>query len=139
RVVRIEEDGSQTIMADRYNGQQFIAPNDLCVDKKGRIYFTDPYYPAEGIEKSQPTSGVYRIDAVGKVSLVISNLEKPNGILITPDNATIYVSDRGTQKLHRYKVLSDGSLEHVEVVYDFFPDRGIDGMCMDEEGLIYGA
>jgi len=133
RVARLEKDNRETVLAEAYNGRRFIAPNDLCIDRAGRIYFTDPYYgpPAE---KSQPTSGVYRIDAPGKVARVVSDLERPNGIVITPDNRIVYVSDRGTQKLHRYNVTSDGGLEPDGVVYDFSPDRGIDGMALDVEG-----
>lgn len=138
RVARLEHDGTETVLADTYGGEPFIAPNDVTIDEKGRIYFTDPYYgpPAE---KSQPSSGVYRIDVPGKVELVISNLQRPNGIIITPDNKHLYVSDRGTQKLHRYKVRADGDLEPDGIVYDFSPDRGIDGMSLDVEGNIYGA
>ncbi len=137
-VVRQEKDGTLTKLATTYNGARFIAPNDLCIDRQGRIYFSDPYYgpPAE---KSQPTSGVYRIDAPGKVTLVINDLLKPNGILITPDNKHVYVSDRGTQKLHRYAVTADGGLTADGIVFDFAPDRGVDGMCLDVKGNIYAA
>ncbi len=138
RVARLERDGTETVLADKYNSKPFIAPNDLCIDKNGRIYFTDPYYGPPN-EKSQPVSGVYRIDAPGKVIRVVSNLQRPNGILITPDNKTLYVSDRGTQKLHQYKVKEDGSLAPDGILYNFSPDRGIDGMCIDEKGNIYGA
>jgi gluconolactonase len=138
-IVRMEQDGSLTVMAAGYNGNRFIAPNDLCVDKQGRIYFTDPWYPNPKMEKSQPHSGVYRIDAPGEVTLVISDLQKPNGILIAPDNKVLYVSDRGTQQLHRYHLHPEGSVVYDRVVYDFGDDRGIDGMCMDTQGYIYGA
>jgi len=138
RVARLEPDGREIPLAETYGGSRFIAPNDLCIDRKGRIYFTDPWYGGKN-EKSQPTSGVYRIDSPGKVALVISNLQRPNGIVITPDDRLVYVSDRGTQKLHRYKVLADGALRPDGVVYDFAPDRGIDGMWLDVEGNIYGA
>ena len=138
RVTRLERDGSETILAKEYGGAPFIAPNDLCVDRQGHIYFTDPYYGPPTV-KSQPVSGVYRIDAPGKAVLVIDNLQRPNGILITPDNRTVYVSDRGTQKLHRYQVLADGGLEPAGIVYDFAPDRGVDGMCLDVKGRIYAA
>ncbi len=138
RVARLEADGTQTVLADQYDGKPFIGPNDVCVDDAGRIYFTDPYYgpPAE---KSQPVSGVYRIDAPGKVTRVVENLQRPNGILVTPDNKQLFVSDRGTQKLHRYQVLENGDLKPDGIRYDFSPDRGIDGMCLDVKGNIYGA
>ncbi len=138
QVARREHDGTITPLAANYEGRPFIAPNDLCVDARGRIYFPDPYYGGD-IEKSQPHSGVYRIDAPGQVTLVVSDLQRPNGIVITPDNRTLYISDRGTQKLHRYAVQKDGSLEPAGVVYDFSPDRGIDGMRLDVDGKIYGA
>lgn len=138
RVARFERDGQETVLADEYQERPFIAPNDLCIDGQERIFFTDPYYgpPAE---KSQPQSGVYRIDPDGTVTLVVENLERPNGIVLTADGQAIYISDRGTQHLHRYKVLHDGSLQHEKVVHDFSPDRGIDGMRLDDEGNIYGA
>ena len=138
RVARLEKDGTETVMADKYQGKPFIAPNDLCMDRRGRIYFTDPNYTPDK-PAPQPTSGVYRIDAPGKVTRVISNLLKPNGILITPEDKLVYVSDRGTQKLHRYKVEADGALTPDGIVYDFSPDRGIDGMWLDVRGNIYGA
>jgi gluconolactonase len=137
-VVRIEKTGTETALARTHNGKRFIAPNDLCIDRKGRIYFTDPYYGPPN-EKSQPVSGVYRIDVPGKITLVIPDLQRPNGIVITPDNRTVYVSDRGTQKLHRYRVTPDAALQPAGIVHDFSPDRGIDGMCLDIKGNIYAA
>lgn len=138
RVARLEKDGSETILASTYRGKKFIAPNDLCIDRKGRIYFTDPYYGPPAV-KSQPSSGVYLIDGAGKVRLLLKDLLKPNGILITLDNRYLYVSDRGTQKLHRYDVGRDGGLSKRSTIYDFSPDRGIDGMCLDSAGNIFGA
>lgn len=124
------------VLAAKYQGRRFIAPNDLCVDRKGRIYFTDPYYDGD---KSQPSSGVYRLDPDGRVKLLIANLLKPNGIVMTADNRLVYVSDRGTQKLHKYRVTESGALQALGVHYDFSPDRGIDGMALDEQGNIWGA
>ena len=69
----------------------------------------------------------------------MDDLQKPNGIVITPDYRWIYISDRGTQKLHKYRVTNHGELEPVGVLYDFSPERGIDGMCLDQFGNIYGA
>ena len=138
RVARLEKDGRETVLAERYNGRPFIGPNDLCIDPAGRIYFTDPNYGGP-TANAQPTSGIYRIDAPGKVVRVVENLKRPNGIVITPDGKTVYCSDRGTQKLHRYKVQQDGGLRPAGIVYDFSPDRGIDGMWLDVKGNIYGA
>lgn len=139
RIARLEKDGSLTILADTFNGKPLIGPNDLCMDPRERIYFTDPYYPNPVVVKTQENAGVYRIDTIDAIEQVISNLEKPNGILVSPDGRLLFVSDRGTQQLHRYFIHDDGSVEHQKVVYDFSPDRGIDGMAMDSKGLIYGA
>lgn len=138
RVSRLEKDGAETVLADHFEGRPLIGPNDLAIDRQGRIFFTDPDYAAAE-DAPRTASGVYRIDAPGQVKQVLSDLRRPNGIVITPDNKLLYVSDRGTQKLHRYEVQADGSLKPSGVVYDFSPDRGIDGMCLDEQGNIYAA
>ncbi len=138
RVTRLETDGQETVLADQFQGQPFHGPNDLCVDRLGRIYFTDPHYgpPAEG---TQPVAGVYRIDAPGQVTLVVRDLQRPNGIVLTPDESQLYISDRGTQKLHRYRVTENGSLTPDGILYDFAPDRGVDGMRVDERGNVWAA
>lgn len=138
RVSRLEADGTETVLADAYEGEPLIGPNDLCADKLGRIYFTDPYYGPEE-ERHEYTPAVYRIDRPGEVARLVVSLLKPNGILITPNNRSVYVSDRGTQKLHRFEVLPGGGLTPDGIVYDFSPDRGIDGMCLDIHGNIYAA
>jgi gluconolactonase len=141
RVARLERDGSETVLADQFDGLPFI----------GRIYFTDPnYLPPD--QKPELPSGVYRIDppesasggnrasgAKRSVVRVIEGLLRPNGIVLTADESTLYVSDRGTQKLLRYLVAADGSLSPDGTVYDFSPDRGVDGMCLDAEGNIFAA
>ncbi len=129
-------DAQPTTLTREFDGKRYIAPNDLTIDKRGRIYFTDPFYSGE---KSQPVSGVYRLDPDGTVERLREDLLKPNGILLTPDAGTLYVSDRGTQKLHRYAVSDDGQLTPKGILYDFSPDRGIDGMWIDALGNVYGA
>lgn len=138
RVARLEADGQETVLAERFAGQPFNAPNDLCVDRFGRIYFTDPNF-GEPSDAAQPVAGVYRIDAPGDVKLLLRDLKKPNGIVLAPDESLLYVSDRGTQKLHRYKVAGDGGLTPDGILYDFAPDRGVDGMRVDERGNVWAA
>lgn len=138
RVARIDRDGAETALAETFEGHRLNAPNDLTIDNQGRIYFTDIAAPV-GDKQPELASGVYRIDSPGKFVRVIDNLARPNGIVITPDNQTLYVSDRGTQKLHRYKVAGDGSLTPDGILYDFSPDRGVDGMTLDVDGNVVAA
>ena len=96
--------------------------------------------PATKRREASSGSGVgAERDADGVVSLLVDDLQKPNGIVITPDDQWIYVSDRGSQKLHRYRINAAKQLVDDKVIYDFSPDRGIDGMWLDEDGNIYGA
>jgi dipeptidyl aminopeptidase/acylaminoacyl peptidase/sugar lactone lactonase YvrE len=145
-VIRYEKDGTRTTLADKHAGKRLTAPNDLCFDKTGRIYFTDPCYgrkPKDG----QEIYAVYRIDAKegqpvpNEVTRVVSDVEMPNGIVLSPDEKTLYVADaspnkKGPHLLLAYDVAADGKCSGRRVVYDFKEDRGIDGMTIDSDGNI---
>src|SRR3954453_3050333 len=89
RISRTEKDGKLTVLADRWMGKRFNSPNDLTIDPRGRVYFTDPRYV--GAEKREiDTEGVYRIDPDGKVTQIVTDVNKPNGILAAPDGKTLY-------------------------------------------------
>ena len=95
-VQRYEPDGTVTTLASHYNGKLLNAPNDLCFDQEGRIYFTDPRYGfKEDLE--QDCMAVYRLDLDGSLTRVIDDLETPNGILITPDDKTLYLVDHNPE------------------------------------------
>jgi dipeptidyl aminopeptidase/acylaminoacyl peptidase/sugar lactone lactonase YvrE len=148
-VIRYDKEGKKTVLADRYNGKRLTAPNDLCVDRQGRIYFTDPCYgkrPADGQEKY----AVYRIEAEAgepvpnKVTRVIDDVDTPNGIALSPDGKTLYVADTAARKdgphtLIAYDIGADGKCKRRAVLHDFKERRGIDGMVVDTEGNIYGT
>ena len=92
--------GERQVIADRFEGKRFNACNDLCIDEKGRIYFTDPRYL--GTEPRElKYHAVYRIDTDGTVVEVTHDVEKPNGIAISPDQKTLYVADHnnGTDRI----------------------------------------
>jgi gluconolactonase len=154
RVTRTEKDGSLTVLSDRFEGKKFNSPNDLSMDSKGRIYFTDPRYgPRDDMEihdgKGQLVEGVYRIDAPGKVVQILSSdqAERPNGILITPDDRYLYICDNnnnnhgGSRKLLRFDLLPDGKVkaDSRKVIFDWKKGRGPDGMKMDRQGRLYVA
>ncbi len=147
RVTRTEKDGRITVLADRFEGKRFNTPNDLCMDSKGRIYFTDPRYgPRESMELS--FEGVYRIDAPDKVTRInCYGAERPNGILITPDDKYLFIADNnnnnhgGSRKLLRYELDKNGDVKlgSRRVIFDWKDGRGPDGMKMDAAGRIYVA
>lgn len=141
RVTRTESDGSITVLASSYQGKPFNSPNDIDVDAQGRLYFTDPRYgDRSGVELDK--EAVYRIDPDGKVTRVIDDLERPNGIAVAPDQKTLYVVDNnngagGSRKVYAYELRIDGSAGKRRVIHDFGLSRGGDGMCLDSRGNLY--
>jgi gluconolactonase len=141
RVSVTEKDGTVRTLADRWDGKRFNSPNDLTIDPKGRVYFTDPRYV--GSEPREiDTESVYRIDPDGKVTRIITDVEKPNGIILSPDLKTLYLADnnpKGKRQLLAFPLNADGTVGAKKVLADFGKDRGIDGMCIDVKGNIYAT
>ena len=114
RVSRTEKDGSVVALADSYNGKRLNSPNDLHLDSRGNI------------------------------TRVLDDVQRPNGILISADNKTLYLADNnneegGNKTLNAYDILSDGRVANKRILHDFAPGRGIDGMAIDAEGNIYAT
>jgi gluconolactonase len=153
RITRTEPDGKITVLTDRYQGQRYNQPNDLTLDARGRIYFSDPRYgPTAGKdivdEQGRIIEGVYRIDPDGKVTRVIGReVERPNGVLVSADDRFLYVADNnndtvgGARKLWRFDLRPDGSvsLESKKLLYDWGSGRGPDGVKQDRLGRLYVA
>jgi gluconolactonase len=145
QVVRRETDGKLTVLADKYEGHHLNAPNDLVIKSNGDIYFTDirantkssDFNPPEGV----PHTGVYRIKD-GKLELLVSNLEAPNGIAFSPDEKVLYVNDIRAKKVMRYDVKADGGIENGELFIDMTSDPrpGLpDGMKVDVQGNVWDS
>jgi gluconolactonase len=147
--------GRREVIADRYMGKRFNAPNDLCIDLKGRIYFSDPRYLGTEPRELEHRA-VYRIDTDGTVVEVTHDIEKPNGIALSPDQKTLYVADhnngtdridpsapppkKGAMKLYAFPLGSDGLVEGPrKTLVDFGDEEGSDGMTVDTDGNIYLA
>jgi gluconolactonase len=144
--------GKRTVIADRYMGKRFNAPNDLAIDTKGRIYFTDPRYLGEEPRELEHRA-VYRIDTDGKVIEVTHDVEKPNGIALSPDGKTLYVADHnngtdrivegapapkpGAMKVYAFPLGADGLVSGKRrTIYDWGTEAGCDGMCVDAKGTL---
>jgi gluconolactonase len=147
RMVRTDmKTGEITVLTDKYEGKRYNSPNDCCVDAKGRIWFTDPRYGADRSDLEMDVEAVYRIDPDGKVTRVLTQKEvdRPNGITVSPDNKTLYVIDShpkpgGNRKIWAFSIGADGSLADRKLVYDFGKGRGGDGMRTDVKGNLWVA
>ena len=153
RVTRTELDGSITVLTATCEGKRYNQPNDITVDSKGRIYFSDPRYGSrEGMEirdaKGQTIEGVYRIDPDGKVTRIIGReLERPNGVLVSADDRHLYVADNnndahgGARKLVRFDLSAEGTVDFAskKLLYDWETGRGPDGVKHDSKGRLFVA
>jgi gluconolactonase len=153
RVTRLEADGKVTVLAERYEGKRFNQPNDLAIDSKDRIYFSDPCYgDRRHLElldsEGRQVEGVYRIDPDGRVTRVITHeADRPNGLAVTPDDKSLFVADNnnnnvgGARKLWRFDLKADGSIDAAsrKLVYDWKTTRGPDGMKLDAKGRLFVA
>ena len=152
-IVRFETDGRTTVIVDRLEGKRLNTPNDLAIDRQGRIWFTNPWNEAladPGDRSEFADEHVLRADPGpgGKwtVARATSDVTQPNGVLLSADQRTLYVSqcDYGEDKLRElraYPINPDGSLGRHTVMHQFGKDyrgvhRAVDGMCLDSEGNI---
>jgi gluconolactonase len=136
RVTRTDlKTGAIEVLAEAYEGKPLVGPNDVTIDTKGRLYFTELNGGA-----------VYRIDAPGKLTRILAapEIQRPNGIQISPDDRTLYLIEAngakgGARLIRRYDLQPDGSVRNMRVHYDFSPGRSGDGMSIDSQGNLYVA
>ncbi|TWU08073.1 SMP-30/gluconolactonase/LRE family protein [Stieleria varia] len=152
RLVRRHQDGSLQVLADHFQNMKFNNPNDLAMDAKGRIYFTDPRYGDRSSMEMRDDSGVlvegvYRVDPDGSIDRIITNeVDRPNGIAISTDNRFLFVADNnnshgGARKLWRFDLNPDGGIDPAtqRLIHDWGSTRGPDGMKLDTAGRLYVA
>jgi gluconolactonase len=142
RVVRLDQAGKARVLAERHQGKRLNSPNDITIDRRGRIYFTDPRYNnRENVE--QDKEAVYRIDPDGKLTRIIDSLTRPNGIAVTPDGRTLYLADNaspgGVVTLVAFDLDGKGDARNGRVLHDFGGGRGIDGMTLDSDGRVWAT
>lgn len=135
------KDGTVRTLAERYNDNRFNSPNDLAIGSKGQVYFTDPRYVGND-PRDLDFETIFLVGTDGSVKVATRDIQKPNGIIVTPDDKTLYVSDnnpQGNRHLARFTIQADGTLSDKEVLFDFGTGRGIDGMTLDQEGNIFAT
>lgn len=146
RVTRLEENGSKTVLAERFEGKRLNSPNDAVYKSDGSLYFTDPPYGLVGREedpaKELPYQAVFRLTTAGELQMLYDGLKRPNGLAFSPDERVMYVanSDAARKIWMRFDVRTDGSLANGEVFYDATAEaaEGLpDGMKVDTEGNLY--
>jgi gluconolactonase len=150
-ITRSEKNGTITVLADKFEGKAFNSPNDITMDSKGNLFFTDPRYGNRDTvemfdENGKSIEGVYRIAVDGTVSRVLGQeIERPNGIAVSPDDKFLFVAvntndaEGDARQLWRFELAEDGSVdrESGKVLFDWGTDRGPDGMAIDRDGRLY--
>lgn len=152
-VVRFDPDGKNTVIAERVDGKRLNTPNDIAIDRKGRIWFTNPWNEGnvDATEKEElDNRSVIRCDpernGTYTTTRVTFDTTQPNGVLLSQDQRTLYVAESGyatgiMRELRAYPIRDDGSLGPYDTLHTWGEDhrgihRGIDGMCLDRDGNI---
>jgi gluconolactonase len=145
RIVRVEADGRETVLADRFEGKRLNSPNDLVYRSDGTLFFTDPPFGLPKLHKDPrrelPFEGVFSVRD-GKVQLVSTDMTGPNGIAFSPDEKYLYVGnwDDSRKVIYRYEANPDGTLKNGSIFFDMTSAKGedaIDGIKVDERGNLY--
>jgi gluconolactonase len=139
-IVRIDQDGKRSVVADRFEGKRLSRPNDLVLKSDGAIYFTDPR-PANNPNTELPTAGVFLVKD-GAVKMLLRDYRVPNGLALSPDEKILYVNDTQRRLIMRYDVQADDTLANGAVFVDMTGDKAPgnpDGMKVDKLGNLYST
>ncbi|HET9693647.1 MAG TPA: SMP-30/gluconolactonase/LRE family protein [Steroidobacteraceae bacterium] len=149
RIVRLERDGTRTVLVDRYQGRRLNSPNDAIYASNGDLYFTDPPFGLpqafDDPGRELDVSGVYRLRADGTLELLIADLRAPNGIALSPDERTLYVTDVADDRPAWYAyALVDGRPVSRRLLADAAAwtrvrRGGPDGLETDAAGNVFAA
>lgn len=142
RVSRTAKDGTVVTLASYYQGKRLNSPNDLVVKSDGSIYFTDPPYGISSEQEELGFYGVYRLAPDGKLTLLVKDFVRPNGIAFSPDEKKLYVNDSEAGHIRIFDVKPDGILENGRIFAEQKDPskKGVpDGMKVDLQGNVYST
>ena len=136
RVVRMDKKGKLEVLAERWEGKRFNAPNDIVVRKDGNLYFTDPAFGDQADTRELDFYGVYRIAPKGQLSLIAKPKGRPNGITLSPNGRILYVANSDDRTVVAYDVDQHGEPSNERVLISAV--EGVpDGIRTDEKGNLY--
>lgn len=150
RVARLGADGkSFETIVDRFEGKRFSSPNDLCFDRAGNLFFTDPPYGLPSDTKQETEfNGVYRFGTDSKLTVISREMERPNGVALSPDERTLYVGSTHGPKpvIMAFSLNADGSVAASRVFFDAKEliartkrQGGFDGLKVDTHGNLWAT
>ncbi|MCW1885852.1 SMP-30/gluconolactonase/LRE family protein [Luteolibacter flavescens] len=149
RVSYLTPGGGKRTLADNFEGKRFNSPNDLAIAKNGDVYFTDPPYGMPGRENDKEFReldfhGVYRVTPQGEVSLITKELDRPNGVALSPDGKTLYVaqSHGPAPIIMAYPLKDDGSAGEGKLFFNCKDLKGPgapDGLKVDAKGNVFST
>jgi gluconolactonase len=138
RVTRTLKNGKVEVLAAHFEGKRFNAPNDIVVRRDGHVYFTDPAFGAQQDTRELNFYGVYHVTPKGELEVAAKWKTRPNGIALSPNGRTLYVSDSDDRSVRAYDLDGKGTASKERVVVDKV--AGVpDGLRTDEKGNLYVA
>lgn len=148
RVAYLTPEGGKRTLTDHYQGKRFNSPNDLAIARNGTVYFTDPPYglPSKDQEKFRELDfhGVYRVGSDGVAYLLTKELDRPNGLALSPDETILYVAQSHGPKpvIMAYPIKENGDIGEGKV---FFDTKGLsgpgapDGIKVNAQGIVFST
>jgi gluconolactonase len=138
RVTRTAKNGKAEVIAARFEGKRLNAPNDVVVRRDGNVYFTDPAFGNQEDTRELDFNGVFRVTTRGQIEAVAKWKTRPNGVALSPNGRTLYVSDSDGQSIHAFDLDRAGAASNDRIVVSKIPGAPA-GLRTDEMGNIYVA
>ena len=139
QVARLQENGTWTALATEYQGKRLNSPNDMAIKSDGSVFFTDPPYGIQPHQEELGFYGIYRYSADGELYLLDQSLNRPNGIVFSPDESHLYVNDSETRRIYVWDVQDDSVLVNKRQFAYMQPHGYADGMAVDAAGHVYST